>query len=515
MGLNHSPKIVTDGLLFACDMGNGKSLRGAPVTNTLPSPQLNGYPTYGNGWGTYNTNQYNNNAYFSIGTISSVTNNIVTTSAAHPLRSYDVVMPQSTGGGVTAGTSYLVKAISATTFSLHAYNGSQDGSQGYINPATGNFKVYDDWANDVRVSINYSSFPTMWWGYPHMPNSALVKEIIPNGFNGIPGAPSTDCIRLHFHRSDATDGMAYGPDAAVTAGNVWTASFWARAVSASSAGVTNSFQIYNYSVNAPTNPSMSWTLGAVGVWQRYSLTWTANNPLAISYWFPGRGGMAFDVSNIQYELGSTPSNFAPGTRTSTQAILDMTRRSTVTTTGLTYGTNKITIPNTNGAYFDVSTPSNFNMGVQDFTISCWLKQLDNGTHVITEARDSSTLQGYLFGLNVPSAGYMTMFLNKSSGQQPYYTAVGTLPSGSIQNIVVVVKRSNSTIEFYANGVLFDTITGIHSESISGTGDMYRIGHDRGGATQNIEIYAYNHYSKALTAAEVLQNFNALRGKYGI
>ena len=203
------------------------------------------------------------------------------------------------------------------------------------------------------------------------------------------------------------------------------------------------------------------------------------------------------------------------TRSTSQALKDLTGRSTITATGLTYTNGKITIPNTNGAYFDVSTPTNFKMGVQDFTISCWVKQLDSGVHVITEARDSSTLQGYLFGLNVPSAGYMTFFLNKVTGQVPYYTAVGTLPVGSIQNIVAVVKRSNSTIEFYANGVLFDTITGIHADSISGTGDMYRVGFDRGGGTANIELYAYNHYNKALTAAEVVQNFNAKRGLYGV
>ena len=204
------------------------------------------------------------------------------------------------------------------------------------------------------------------------------------------------------------------------------------------------------------------------------------------------------------------------TRTTSQAVRDLTRTSTITAGGpLTFGSDKITIPNTNDASIEISTPTNFKMGTQDFTISCWVKQLDSGVHLITEARDSSTLQGYLFGLNVPSAGYMTFFLNKSSGQVPYYTTVGTLPVGSIQNIVAVVKRSNSTIEFYANGVLFDTITGIHADSISGLGDMYRIGYDRGGATTNIELYSYMHYNRALSLAEVQQNFNAHKGRYGV
>ena len=200
MGTTYSPSVVTNGLVMYYDMSNTqKSWRGAPVTNLLPNPTINSVPTTGNGWGTYNTNQYNGATYFSIGSISSVSSNIVTTSGNHPLRSYDVVTPQSTGGGVTAGTNYLVKKLSATTFSLHTWNSSQDGSQGYINPATGTYKVYDDFANDVRISINSSSFPTMWWGPPHLPNSGLVKEVRTNGCS-IPGIPTTDCLRVYHTR---------------------------------------------------------------------------------------------------------------------------------------------------------------------------------------------------------------------------------------------------------------------------------------------------------------------------
>ena len=146
-GLN----LVKTGLVFGYDIGNHRYYPGEPTTNLLPSASTNAIPKTGNAWGTYNTNQYNGATYFSVGTISSVTNNIVTTAGTHPLRSFDVVTPQTTGGGVTAGVNYLIKKLSSTTFSIHSYNGSQDGSQGYTNPSTGMFKVYDDYANDTIV----------------------------------------------------------------------------------------------------------------------------------------------------------------------------------------------------------------------------------------------------------------------------------------------------------------------------------------------------------------------------
>ena len=146
-------------LAFAYDVADARnSYIGEPTTNLLPTPSINAIPKIGNSWGTYNTNQYNGGNYFSIGTISSVSSNIVTTAGTHPLRTYDVVNPQTTGGGVTANVNYFVKKISNTQFSLHAYNISQDGSQGYVNTSTGYPVVWDSIDLDQRVSINPSSF---------------------------------------------------------------------------------------------------------------------------------------------------------------------------------------------------------------------------------------------------------------------------------------------------------------------------------------------------------------------
>jgi len=230
------------GLYYYFDAKEPKSYVGEPTTNIIPSPSINAIPTYGNGWGTYNTNQYNNAQYFSIGTISSVSNNIITTSGNHPLRTYDVVQPQTSGGGLTGGQVYFVKKLSNTTFTLHAYNSSQDGSQGYINPSTGTHKVWDDIANDVRISVNSTNFPTMWWGPPHVPNSGLVKEIIPNGFNAIYGKV-TDCIRLHYNRTDGvTDGMSYNVDCTVTPSTTYTVSFWSKSVDTNAVGKQIQYQ---------------------------------------------------------------------------------------------------------------------------------------------------------------------------------------------------------------------------------------------------------------------------------
>lgn len=505
MAINQAPKIITDGLVFYYDMPNGKSFVGGPVTNTLPTPAVNGLPTYGNGWGTYNTNQYNGNAYFSIGSISSVTSNIITTSGNHPLRTYDVVTPQTTGGGVTAGTNYLVKKLSNNSFTLHTYNSSQDGSQGYINPATGNHKVYDDFANDVRISVNSSSFPTMWWGPPHLPNSALVKEIIPQGFTGIPGRLPTDCIRLHFNRTDATDGMAYGPDASVTAGSLHTVSFWARSVTASAVGTTGSYQIYNYGSTTPTGYSIGYTLGPVGVWQKYILQFTPNNPLAISYWFPGSGGIKYDIANIQFEVGSVANNFAPGTRSNTESFKDLMNNNTITASSLTYASDGTFSFNGSNDKLTLGTNTLIS-GTQNYTIEAIFKTSFAGS------------TDYIFGNYGTTSG-----ANAGLEYYVYQNRLNNYISGNTQSstnlnanqwYIASVVRNGTTITHYLNGNPDGSST--NGASIA-TINPFTVGngHDYTSEAFGGSIAAIRVYNRALSATEVEQNFNAQRGRYGI
>jgi hypothetical protein len=526
MALNQSPKIVTDSLIFYYDMANGKSFVGGPVTNTLPTPAVNGLPTYGNGWGTYNTNQYGSGTYFSIGSVASVSGNIVTMTAAHSLRSYDVMQPQTTGGGVTAGTNYLIKKLSSTTFSLHPYNSSQDGSQGYINPATGNHKVYDDFANDVRISINATSFPTMWWGPPHLPNSGLVKEIIPNGFTGIVGRMPTDCVRLHFIRPDnVTDGMAYGPDASVTAGVQHTVSFWTRSVTASAVGQYLSYQIYNYGSTTPTGYSFNAVLGPVGVWTKQQMTFTPNNPLAISYWFPSTGSFKCDLSNIQFEVGTIANNFAPGNRPNTETIKDFTNNNTVTANSLTYASDgTFSFDRSSSSSITTNLPITSTPALSNFTYEVFLNitslppASNNGVILGATYYAGAAIYWRTSGSNFNIRGFIR-------GADAYRTtAEYTLSLNTVYHVTLTNNYSTGTLNLYVNGVLFSSTATATQEYNPSLTPGLNIGInlpqvDGGGAETYSHFTGKVHiakvYNRALSAAEVQQNFNALRRRYGI
>lgn len=520
MALNHSPKIVTDGLVLYYDMTNGKSFKGGPVTNLLPSPSVNGYPTIGNGWSTYNTNQYGSGTYFSIGTVSSVSGNIVTMSSAHSLRSYDVMQPQTTGGGVTAGTNYLIKKLSSTTFSLHPYNNSQDGSQGYINPATGTHKVYDDFANNVQIPINATSFPTMWWGYPHLPNSGLVKEIITGGFNGKVGITATDCVRLHFIRPDnVTDGMAYGSDAPVTPGVAHTVSFWTRAVTASAVGNSLSYQIYNYGTTAATGYSYNAILGPVGVWTKHQLTFTPANQTCISYWFPNTGSMKCDVANIQFEVGSVANNFTPGTRSSAQAIVDLTGNNTLTASSLTYANDETFSFNGSNNYFTVNPTSAFDLYCLDF----WMYNNNAVPNNDTAIGGPSSYQSPINFNSVGTYGINLGGWTSGATNEAFHiwsaTSGGLMTYNQVAAAVgwhhVVFNWNGTTYDIWLDGVKTTTFaTSGHAKLANIT--SLRIGGDvSSGYYFNGKLSSVKCYGTQLTDASVIQHFNALRGRYGI
>jgi hypothetical protein len=520
--------IVTNGLILNLDAEHVSSfVNNEPTTNLIPNPTINAYPTIGNGWGTYNTNQYCGNngcaVYWDIPAISSVSDNIVTTSSAHPIRSFDVINPQTTGGGVNAGQQYFAKKISDTQFSLHDYNSSQDGSQGYLNPSTGRFKVHDSFYLDQRVAVNASSFPTKWFGNPHQPNSGLVKEVISGGFN-VPGHTVTDCLRQHVFRADGVaDHMAYSVDAAFTPNVTVTASFWAKSVTAGAVGQSINFYHYTYGQTSPTAYAMGATLGAVGVWQRYSYQFTSPNSNAISYWFNPGGPYSYDIANIQIEQQSAVTPFVTGSRSQNTTWYDLTGNGHHATLyngarfGLTAGVKSIICDGID----DWIGNTTLTGGHSNFTLE--LMFYHNGTD-----------QGGSYGILSMGANgnYGPMFYCHTSCMGSHYfpgSPSGDYPGGmgswtnNAWNLFTwvftdTVPDINGSLKTYVNGVYVDgnSSFNFHNGGMGRGSNGYGLStYSSGGNPYKGSFSQFRVYNRALSAAEVLQNFNANKTRYGL
>ena len=88
-------------------------------------------------------------------------------------------------------------------------------------------------------------------------------------------------------------------------------------------------------------------------------------------------------------------------------------------------------------------------------------------------------------------------------------------SGSVWQCVVFVRdTAANAFKFYVNGILVQT-TSNDGSNIASTGSTFRIGADsRNGSTvTNGDISTVRMYNRALTAAEVLQNYNAQKNRF--
>tara|TARA_R110000744_G_scaffold116137_2_gene217200 strand:+ start:165 stop:1751 length:1587 start_codon:yes stop_codon:yes gene_type:complete len=528
MATSAGPNLINDGLIVGLDATRQetKYYPGEPTTNIVPSPSTNGRFTTSNNWDTYNTNQYNGNNDFDIGTIGSVNNNIVTlSSVGHNIRSFDVLNPATTGGGVTAGTNYVIKKISSTTFSLHEYNSSQNGSQGYINPQTGYHKVHDNYATDTRVSIGNTAaslFPDMWHGAPHLPNSGLIKEIVPNG-GRIPGTPS---MRHHVHRGDnVADGMAYNVYCPVTAGDVITVSFWVRGTGEYAVGRGLTYSTYFGAGNS--GPGYSTTI--TGDWNEHCYTWTASATTSFySYFFPTGHSQpySYDIADFQVEINGHATPWTSGTRSGTQGLLR-------------FGTNRQT-----WSASDVPTVSIANMSFDDqepFESSIYFDGSDDCIDFGIDTEISPVGQGwtaeYVFNSN--SASTVQHFNSAESDThnsnwlalyQSYlqvwdhgngvWKKGSTVFSSNTYYHVAFVQLDSDSMQFYVNGVAEtgDHVSYAFTASKSALLSRYVGKYEYDGTYArffNGEIPIVRLYDRPLSAAEIKQSYNVYKKRFNI
>ena len=515
-------------LVFSFDVKDIRnSYLGEPTTNTIPNPALNALPTYGNGWASYNTNQYcgSNGCgnFWPIPAISSISNNIIRTVSDHPMRSFDVLRPQTSGGGLTANTDYLVKKVDNLNFSLHAYNSSQDGSQGYINHVTGGHKVHDSYWLDERVPVNTTDFPTMWWGYPHLPNSGLVKEIIPNGFDVLSSQP-TNCIRLHAHRPDGVaDGMAYNVDATVVPGAVHTYSFWTRAVNAAAAGGYTSMSNYNYGSTSPTSWGHGYNLGPIGVWTRQSFQFTPINENIISYFWPS-SYQKYDIANIQVERKGYPTPFTLSSRTATNSLIDLTGRTTIDLNTASFDSNAEPIFDGTDDRIDLGNVSDyFTPGVRAITVETAFKITPGAS-----GPPAPIFENYRFNLWY---WYSDDTVNLTTRTGPPETAgyqfavghTGTVTcrsKGNYNHIIAIYETLGNSIgrvKLWVNGVYAGSSNGIKMGSYpiypTWIGQSYHSGY--GTYKLNGKVDIIKVYTGALTDDEITENYKSLKTRFGI
>lgn len=243
----------------------------------------------------------------------------------------------------------------------------------------------------------------------------------------------------------------------------------------------------------------------VNVWQRVQMTLNLTN-LSGAFYLISYGGTdsgttspdntSFEVTMPMIESGSFATPFVDGTRSNTQAILDLIGLNTITVNNLTYYSN-------NTFSFD---------GVDDYISSSFA----------TTAGQAVTYLGWLYSTEstatyrnfVDSASTTPMIWWNTSGQIEFDTGGNYTTPTVYRNQWVHVALSkpsgSSAASYYVNGSLVGTGTAYTTPAATATWFNRGGGQTWKGHSSNVQAY-----NRALSASEIQQNFNALRGRFGI
>jgi len=323
---------------------------------------------------------------------------------------------------------------------------------------------------------------------------------------------------------------SYGGIWTGSSGDYWSTSYWYKTqdpAGATGFGIGNFFTSdWSRSYNTTVIDSVS-SIIADGNWhynytvvrfnENYSNAIIVDGP---SWGYSTSSGLLY-VNGLCWNKNSYAAPWAAGTRSNTQAIVDLTGNNTVTVNNLTYANDGTFSFNGSSDYVTAGTlPGSFS----SFTVSVWFNSTSvsnyrnpidcnfsyNGTVGNIGPRleqNSSGALGWVVSGNTSNNSTFDSFVVKSSGLQAntWYNAVITWTNGSANTYLngVPVTINASTPNGFVN---------VFNNVIIGKGYHLDAASIRSFTGQISTVQIYN---ASLTATQILQNFNARKGLYGV
>jgi hypothetical protein len=173
----------------------------------------------------------------------------------------------------------------------------------------------------------------------------------------------------------------------------------------------------------------------------------------------------------------------------------------------------------NNDYVDFGNPSSLNFGTgTSMTVSAWYQRFNSATtnlRLLAKGANSdvnAATQGFaFFGSNTNLSFIISDFPNARK-------SVGTSSSLSLNTwyyVTGVVDRGNSSMSIFINGVIQNTTTGLSSSALTGTSSFYVGANVPGSLVWNGRVAGAKIYNRALTAAEIKQNYDATKWRFGL
>lgn len=259
-----------------------------------------------------------------------------------------------------------------------------------------------------------------------------------------------------------------------------------------------------------------------GVWQTVTFSGglTSSSGTQAMFLYPGGcGGRLANSGYILYKnpqviFSATNGMIAPfvgpgGVRSTTEALLDLTRNRTITCNSLTYAVDNTFSFNGSSDYLSM-TNTTLGNGNLPWTVSAWVKTTTT----------TNTL-GHGSVLSNSSGGPVYSMMGVNSGKIVYWTyqnsnwaqklGVGKTVNDGNWHLLTWVNNSNYTMSMYVDGVLDSDV----ANSTSGNNNPVDIIGGSWAAKFPGSIASLSIYNVAFSANDVAKYFRSQRGIYGI
>jgi hypothetical protein len=445
--------------LLYLDPGNSSSYPGSGTTWTdlsgnTNNATLNGSPTWTNA-GTA--------SYFSFNGTGSQN---ATTASAKYVQTY-------------TGKTVIVAIRPSTS----AWTPGVDQFRGIFGTAAGsrNFNTYIHQDSSNNLQIHYSagggggfsnniSLPSNQWSIIAV--TQTTGGLVTYYLNGQAVGTNTGVTFAQYVNSGNTENVAF------------TDNYWYGDI-----GVT---AVYGSALSASQIQSNYTTLAAQYGMVTNNLVAYYNPDLTTSY--PGTGTTLFDISGNG--LNGTMSNI------------------TYTDPYLTYnGTNATT---------SIADNALLEPGSGDFTLEAWVyySTITGSTRTFVSKTDNGGLaSSWSYGLRTqPNGAIGETYLEVGNGTTSVSTPRYNVSTGQWYQIVGVwTNVASNSIELYVNGASQGSNSHAFASVKNSTNPLYLGSYNGGEYSQwlNGRMGIVRYYNAALTAAQVLQNYNANRGVYGL
>ena len=299
--------------------------------------------------------------------------------------------------------------------------------------------------------------------------------------------------------------------------------FHARMYSASGAHIATGAGIYNV-IKTRVIDGVTWKYCYV--------TMTTPSDYSNGFnWYVGYDGSSYSGSryytNLQIEEGTYPTPFVNGTRTRNNTIYNLAKSSGINSMSLygniAYGNISNGVVNLSGSGAADSngcilrgTQSITSTLNGDFTTMGWIKRTTSNSAELMSYRETwQRLSLEILDTGIYFNQRETVDANVNGSYNTFQTSVSVTNARNTWDHFTLSK-SGSQWSFYKNGVLIGTNTFNMTQTVSGSG--FHIGaawsdDDYLGRAMNGSVGPVMHYTKALTAAEILQNYNAHSARF--